>query len=310
MKTARIKDGYGIVQREIMTDEKVDVFGKAIYSLLVSYAGEKQSCYPSLKTICENLKISKPTVIKGIKQLIERGFLVADKRKTKLGEHEANIYFPMYIMDEGVVKDIDYPVKDIYQGSKGDLPPVVKEVDTKINILKINNEDNNIGVFGDFGLKPKKAKKEKGCAQKENGENERSFMVFWNLYANKIGIAESRKAWAKIDFETQQQIIKIVPDWKKYRDARISLPYPATFLNNRRWEDEIQYPKLQPLNKNISVPDVVAKIFIDYYDEDYYNSLPKSDRIPFEKHLFKLGWDAKYNGETKKYDWVKINQAS
>lgn len=287
MKTGRIKDGYGSVQRDIMTDSRIDVYSKAVYGLLVSYAGEKVSCYPSLKTICENLKISKPTVIKSIKQLIGVGFLVADKRKTKLGEHEKNIYYPMYIMDENVVKDVDNVVKDIYQGSKGDLPPVVKEVDTKINNFKINNEDNIIDdVVFETGIKEQKLKKEKGSGEKESSQVEINFKLFWDLYGYKIGIAQSRKAWNKIDLKVQDEILKKTPDWKIYRNQKLELPYPSTFLNNERWNDEINKPKQETFK---TAKKMEERVFPDFYDTDFEATLSKFNKLEYENHLRKIG---------------------
>lgn len=158
MKTGRIKDGYGSIQRDVMTS-KLNVYSKVVYCLLISYAGDKTYCYPSLKTMCENLDISKPTIIKAIKELIENGLLVADKQKTAMGEHENNVYYPMYIMDENVVNDVNHPGKQIYNGSNSGLPPVVNDVDSKINNSKINIEDKiNGDLFNGFGLKEKKSK--------------------------------------------------------------------------------------------------------------------------------------------------------
>ncbi len=158
MKTGRIKDGYGTIQRDIMT-MNINVYSKAVYCLLISYAGDKLTCYPSLKTICTDLDISKPTVIKAIKELISVGLLVADKKKTSLGEHENNIYYPMYIMDEHVVNDVNNPEKQVYNGCQSDLQPVVNGIDTKINSYKINIEDKNSinnDLFAGFGFKESK----------------------------------------------------------------------------------------------------------------------------------------------------------
>lgn len=140
MRTGRIKPGYGIIQREIMSCN-ISVFSKAVYCLLVSYAGEKESCYPSLKTMCDDLRISKPTVIKSLKELIAAGFLVADKSRTKLGDYANNIYYPMYVMDtvSGVVSHVDNP-------SNSGLQPVVNGVDTKNNNIKEELLFNNNSI--------------------------------------------------------------------------------------------------------------------------------------------------------------------
>jgi hypothetical protein len=140
MRTGRIKPGYGIVQRAVMT-ANIDIYSKAVYCLLVSYAGENISCFPSLSTMCNDLKISKPTLIKSLKELIANKLIVADKRKTKMGDFTSNIYYPMQIME-----DTDEVVNEIYHVVNKDYN-VVNQVDTKKNkeedtSLFTNKEDN------------------------------------------------------------------------------------------------------------------------------------------------------------------------
>lgn len=71
------------------------------------------------------------------------------------------------------------------------------------------------------------------------------FILFWNAYPNKKVKATAFKAWQKISKEpnildTVLQAIekhKNSEDWKKENGRFI--PHPATWLNGRRWEDEI-----------------------------------------------------------------------
>ena len=76
------------------------------------------------------------------------------------------------------------------------------------------------------------------------------FDAFWTAYPRKTGKGEARKAWAKIrpNAELIQQILDAVKwqsqsdQWKKEKGQYI--PYPATWLNQQRWEDEgIVVPK-------------------------------------------------------------------
>ena len=148
--TGRIQQGYGIIQREIMRSD-VSVYSKAVYCLLVSYAGEKESCFPSLKTMCDDLQISKPTVIKSLKELIKIGFLVADRTRTVMGDFANNVYYPMYILQNDMV------VNKVDNGEQLQLLPVVNEVDTKNNSLKKGlSKDKPVKQTG---LKSKKEKK-------------------------------------------------------------------------------------------------------------------------------------------------------
>jgi hypothetical protein len=69
------------------------------------------------------------------------------------------------------------------------------------------------------------------------------FERFWEIYPKKRSKAEAEKAWRKLnpDFETQAHIFCAVQeqcvsaDWLK--DAGQFIPYPASWLNARRWED-------------------------------------------------------------------------
>lgn len=70
------------------------------------------------------------------------------------------------------------------------------------------------------------------------------FDEFWAAYPKKKAKEDARKAWAKIkpDESLGKAIIQAVEeskktaDWKKEKGKYI--PYPATYLNGKRWEDE------------------------------------------------------------------------
>jgi hypothetical protein len=69
------------------------------------------------------------------------------------------------------------------------------------------------------------------------------FERFWIAYPKKLGKDPARKAWEKL--LPQNGLVEIIlssveahkmtPDWQK--DHGQFIPYPATFLNGRRWED-------------------------------------------------------------------------
>lgn len=70
------------------------------------------------------------------------------------------------------------------------------------------------------------------------------FEEFWTAYPKKKAKEAARKAWAKLkpDESLGKEIIQAVMesaktnDWKKENGKYI--PYPATYLNGKRWEDE------------------------------------------------------------------------
>lgn len=72
-----------------------------------------------------------------------------------------------------------------------------------------------------------------------------AFEDFWNLYPRKVAKQNAVKAWRKIGADDSQAIIdsimanvreRINGEWKG-KDVQY-IPHPATYLNQRRWEDE------------------------------------------------------------------------
>jgi hypothetical protein len=77
-------------------------------------------------------------------------------------------------------------------------------------------------------------------------EVERSFTRFWDLFPKKVSKPTALRAWKKIapDDTLLQQILaglerhKHSEQW--LRDDGQFIPYPATWLNARRWEDRLE----------------------------------------------------------------------
>ena len=80
------------------------------------------------------------------------------------------------------------------------------------------------------------------------------FDVFWSTYPRKTAKANALKSWRKIkpDKPLAQRIILAVREQAKTsqwtRDDGQYIPHPATWLNQRRWEDEIEPSPSAPEN--------------------------------------------------------------
>lgn len=80
---------------------------------------------------------------------------------------------------------------------------------------------------------------------KDNSKRDGHFSIFWSLYPKKIAKSDAEKAFIKINpddilLETIVQAIdkqKQSEQWKK--DEGKFIPYAASWLNKKRWEDEI-----------------------------------------------------------------------
>lgn len=71
------------------------------------------------------------------------------------------------------------------------------------------------------------------------------FDRFWAAYPRKVGKESARKAWAKIQLtdELLAAMLKALEAQKKtkdwLKDGGQYIPHPSTWLNGKRWEDEL-----------------------------------------------------------------------
>lgn len=93
-------------------------------------------------------------------------------------------------------------------------------------------------------------KGEKG--KKKSTEYSAEFERFWKAYPNKKGKLKAYEAWKKLKSQLPpvDKLVDIVEkhknsrDWQK--DGGKYIPHPATWLNQGRWEDEIDPLKQMP----------------------------------------------------------------
>ena len=86
--------------------------------------------------------------------------------------------------------------------------------------------------------------------KKQNKElnelQEKQFDKFWQAYPKKVSKKQAQKSWKKINpsLELFEKILKALEmvkqteQWEK--DNGKFIPYPATWLNQERWTDEIK----------------------------------------------------------------------
>lgn len=70
-----------------------------------------------------------------------------------------------------------------------------------------------------------------------------SFEQFWAQYPRKVAKAVARKAWARLTKQQQSDALDAISNhiayWKLKETATEFIPHCSTFLNQERWEDEL-----------------------------------------------------------------------
>ena len=142
------------------------------------------------------------------------------------------------------------------------------------NALQSQSEGN--------AIKERKVKKRKEKESKDENKDIQ-FDVFWNLYDKKVSKEKSVAKWNKLSYDDKVKIIQTLPAFiAKIKDKQYQ-PYPDTYLNNRRWEDE-ETPKIPYINDGINHHDknryqsyveyvefcTIKKLPIIITEEEYY----------------------------------------
>lgn len=74
------------------------------------------------------------------------------------------------------------------------------------------------------------------------------FEEFWIVYPEKVGKGKAHEAWKKLSSEEMKLCLPAIKnqiEHKHFRNRRGEdyIPHPATWLNQRRWEDEVKEVK-------------------------------------------------------------------
>ena len=119
---------------DIWDEQDLSFYAKGVYCLLGKFTDKDGKCWPSLRKLEKASGLSRPTLIKAVKELREKNCLHIQKDKTRYGDYDFNKYY-LPNLKQGVVKEIDH-------GGKGRLPGVVNDVD--LNYTNITNPINSI----------------------------------------------------------------------------------------------------------------------------------------------------------------------
>lgn len=91
------EDGYGIVPKKMFKAKNIGKNEKLILSYFLSYTGAgKDSCFPSIDLISEDLGLSRGTIVEAIKVCVSEGFIRKEKLHPDNPLNHANKYVILF----------------------------------------------------------------------------------------------------------------------------------------------------------------------------------------------------------------------
>lgn len=130
--------GFGMIAKMVMLDQRLTIEAKAIYSYFCSYAGGGSTAFPSVSKIVYDLKISKTRYYKHFDSLVECGYISV--RQNKEGNKFANNIYTLNTnpvpRPQNKETELSRPQNEYTQNEH------TQNVDTNINNININNFNN------------------------------------------------------------------------------------------------------------------------------------------------------------------------
>ena len=211
--------GYGTIPQNVMRNMELDGTAKLIYAYFCSFAGAGDSCFPSRNLICKELKMTNNTFTKYLRQLVTKGYISVEQVKDK-GKFSHNVYTLNSIVSPCIKSR--YTVKtDTENTVYGEMTP------NNNSIYKNNSSSNN------------------NSSKKGDGLSD-MFETFWKAYPRKVNKQAAEKAFKKL--KPNEDLFKAImaglenhknsKQWT--RDNGQYIPHASTWLNGKRWEDELE----------------------------------------------------------------------
>ena len=219
MEESNNRSYYAIIPANVRYDKDLPSTAKLLYGEITALCNDKGYCWASNNYFATLYSASKKSVSRWVSALEKRGYVTIELMR-KEGCKE--IIKRLIRINGGIDKNVPY-------GQKG-LGGIDKNVHTPIdkNVQENNTPFNN--TSDNTPLPPK-------------GEGDASFDKFWAAYPKKVSKPQAMRSWKKIKPNAEAlgtimaaiEVAKESADWKK--EGGKYIPYPATWLNNRRWED-------------------------------------------------------------------------
>ena len=230
---------WAILPAMVRYDGTLPANAKLIYAEIASKVNREGYCYAHNRYFAELFKLKEDTVSSLIKRLASAEYIQIDLDTARSNMDKRRIYL--------TGKPYDFTGK-ISEGGIGFKSGTGKISEGVSDLNPVPIENNNLKLNTPYsppeGGGAPKEKKRRNAEWKEKPDFEPEiFDRFWKLYPRGEKKQAAIKAWDKLkpDAKTLDAMSAGLKrqlkseDWK----AGIGIPYASTWLNNRRWLDEI-----------------------------------------------------------------------
>jgi hypothetical protein len=200
--------------------------GLVIFVALHHWVGRDGECWPSVKAIGALTGLSADSVRRGLRALESVGAVTVIPRYAADGDRSSNAYRLRYVNPESTPTSSQEREDPLPADSRGEVEPVIEE-EEKHSLAHV--------AVSESAPTPSVA-----LARTEEPDG---FEDFWRVYPRKIGKAAAAKRWARMTDQERAaagEAIRLhAQRWGRLRTESQFIPHAVTWLNQRRWEDDM-----------------------------------------------------------------------
>ena len=229
-----------------------------VLNIIYSFESDNKVYNGSNKYLCDELGFSKNKALRILNNLIDKKYLIKETSKGRLN----SIYKINYIILYQNLLNKQCKNSTVKQCQNGTVNSAKMEQLNNINSVKMeqiqcqngtvnsakmehnkniyNNNNNNNNNNNIYAHSKNSNDKTKIKSKRSKEELEKKFSEFWDKYPKKVSKKNAKKAFIKLNPSDEQleKIYKALAEQtKKWKDKQF-IPYPATWINGERWEDE------------------------------------------------------------------------
>lgn len=236
-RDARAKEWFWIDNEFIDTYARVlGVHATAVYLSLCRHVdNQTQECFPGMRLMADELAICTRTVERAISTLEKWNFISVSRTPRSDGKRQNNGYM--------LISRYDWKHPGDSQSDGTTRLPCSTPSDSDVKnhptvVLHNNTHNNNTQIEQYPAIRPPSR------VVKEPDLLEALFKDFWEVYPLKKGKDMARKSFLKLKPADVPMIIMDVmkrktTDRQWVKDNGLFIPHASTYLNQKRWEDEI-----------------------------------------------------------------------
>lgn len=236
---------WAIIPASVRYDARLRPNAKLLYAEITALQEACGYCFASNKYLADNFGVKPDTITRLLSNLVDAGYInieiVRDPANNEIIERR--------ILTTNKLPEISDPLSD-----KNPIPsrkniryPIGKKSD------KNNTSNNNIPPIAPQGGQPRKGRREPKATPDWKPERFNGFWAFYPRGENKQGAI---RAWDKLQ-PSDELIDQMAVALKAQKQSEawlqgIGIPYASTWINQRRWEDDLSkaavqmHPELEP----------------------------------------------------------------